>query len=43
MGVILLREVGVNGEDYNTYDLFPDVVVHCIDTYAEHRVRKLTS
>ena len=36
-GVILLRELGVNGEDCK-YDLFPNVVVHCIDIYDEHRM-----
>ena len=28
-----LREGGVNAEDY-IYNLFPNVVVHCIDIYA---------
>ena len=34
-GVIILRAEGVNGEDYK-YNLFPNVVVYCIDIYAAH-------
>ena len=34
-GVILLGERGVS-EDYKS-DLFPNVVVPCIDIYADHR------
>ena len=33
--IVRLREGGVNGEGY-IYDLFPNVVVHCTDIYAEH-------
>ena len=32
---MLVRDGGVNGEDY-LYDLFSNVVVHCLDIYAEH-------
>ena len=40
--VLLLREGGVNGEDYiYINDLFPNVVLHCIDIYAEHLILKI--
>ena len=37
-GVILLRKGVVNCEEY-ILDVFPNVVVHCIDIYAEHRTK----
>ena len=33
---MVFREGGANGEDY-IRDLFPNVVLHCIDIIAEHR------
>ena len=39
-GCILLREGGVNSENY-IHNLIINVVVHCIDIYAEHRVKSI--
>ena len=39
-GLMIFREGDINGED-NIYDLFPNVVVHCIDIYAENRIHLL--
>ena len=35
MGVILLKDGGIKGDDF-VYDLFLIVFVHCIDIYADH-------
>ena len=35
-GVMVLTELGVNGDDY-TKIFFSNVVIHCIEIHTEHR------